>query len=207
MTFAGSRFLQFLGAFMVGLAVTGFVFGVGYNFLPPHHTKLWELIMILLVGIIIGVLFAKLAWNFIKSWVVSIMAAAAVVVLVLMLLGVADVTIMWVKIAAIFVGIFVGGYVGRKLNKPIKTFGTAFVGSFMVVRGSSFYIGGWPGEEMPSLHHHKYDAFIFAYLAAFLILWFAGSLIQLRMIRDEDVDEDEDDAFKGEDEGRTCGCF
>jgi len=205
MVFFGSRFIQLLGAFLVGLLITGVVFGIGFNFLPPHHTKLWVLILLLLVGIAFGVLGAKLAWNFIKNWVVSIMAAAAVAVMVLMILGVANVTNLYIKMAALFVGMLSGGFIGKKLNKLIKTFGTAFIGSFLVVRGVSFFLGGWPGDQVSEMH--KYDKAIFAYLGGFIALAVAGTLVQLRMIRDEDVDEDEDDAFKGEDEDRTCGCF
>jgi len=205
MTFFGSRFIQLLGAVIVGLVVCAAVFGFGYNLLPPHHTKLWELILILVVGIILGALVGKVAWNFIKNWVVSIMAAAACTVLILMLLGVADVNNGYAKVGAIVVGIFVGGYIGKKLNKPIKTFGTAFIGAFLVVRGVSFFVGGWPGEdEEPGVKAHNA---MFAYLGGFIVLFIVGALVQLRMIRDEDIDDDDDDAFKGEDEGRKCGCF
>jgi len=205
MVFAGSRFIQLLGAFIVGLSICGIVFGIGFNFLPPQHTKMLELIILLIVGIAVGALAAKLAWNFIKNWVVSIMAAAAVAVLVLMVLGIANVSNAYIKIAALFLGMLAGGYVGKKLNKLIKTFGTAFIGSFLTVRGASFFIGRWPGDQVSALH--TYDKAIFAYLGAFIVLAGVGTLFQLRMIRDEDIDEDEDDAFKGEDEGRTCGCF
>jgi len=145
MTFAGAKFIEYLGAFLVGLAVTGFTFGVGFNLLPPHHTKLFELILLLAFGILLGAVAAHFAWAFIKNgWAVSIMAGFAAVVLVLMLCGVADVQNFYVKIVSIVVGLIVGAYIGKKLQKIIKTFGTAFIGAFLTVRGASFFLGGWP---------------------------------------------------------------
>jgi len=144
MTFKGAKFIQALGAFLVGLVVCGIVFGMGFTFLPPKHTNLLEMIILLLVGIIIGALAAKAAWELIKTWIVPMMAGFAVAVLVLMLLSLADIENFYLKVVAVFVGILAGAYVGTKLNKIIKTFGTAFIGSFLTVRGSSFFIGGWP---------------------------------------------------------------
>lgn len=168
-------------------------------------TSALPLIILLVAGIIVGTFAGFFAWDFIKLWVVSILSAAAVSVVVLMLLGVANVENKYVKIVAILVAILAGGYLGKQLNKPIKTFGTAFIGSFLVVRGVSFFLDNWPGDNVDVVYH-KYDKAIIGYLLAFVVLFFAGALIQLRMIRDEDVEDDDDD-FKGEDDGRTCGCF
>jgi len=144
MTFKGAKFIQFLGAFLVGLVITGIVFGMGFNFLPPHHTNLLELIVLLAVGIFFGVLAGYFAWGFIQKCIVPMMAGFAALVLVLMLLSIADIENFYFKLVAVFVGILAGGYIGNKVNKIVKTFGTAFIGSFLIVRGSSFFIGGWP---------------------------------------------------------------
>jgi hypothetical protein len=221
MTFFGSRFIQLLGASVVGLIVSLVVMGIGYNVLPTS-SGMGVLIVLLLVAIAVGAGVAKLAWNFIKQWAVAIMMAAASVAGVLVFCGVINVSNNLVKIALVFVAIIAGGFIGKKLNKGVKTFGTAFVGAFLVIRGLSTFIGGWPGDEDHDHHDHHDDHFgkkdlkhafkhhklIFAYLGGFVFLFIAGALVQLRMIRDEDVnEEDKDDAFHDQDEGRTCGCF
>jgi len=63
---------------------------LGFNFLPPQHTKLGALIGILILGIILGALAGKLAWNIIKNWIVAIFAAAAGAVAMLLILGIAN---------------------------------------------------------------------------------------------------------------------
>ena len=35
---------------------------------------------------------------------------------------------------------------GRKYNQGIKKFGTAIIGSFILVRGVSLYVGNFPSE-------------------------------------------------------------
>lgn len=176
MTFFGSRFIQLLGAVVIGLVICAITFMVGYNFLPHNIHSPWALIGILVVGIILGGLAGWVGWNFIKNWVVSIFAAACGVVGMMLLLGIADVTNLWVRIACIIIGIVIGGFVGKSFNRYIKTLGTAFIGSFLTVRGASFFLGGWPGEDIRNMSH-KYDTAIFAYLGAFIVLFFAGGLV------------------------------
>lgn len=153
------------------------------------------LIVLLIVGLGLGVLAGKLGWNFIKLWAVSIMSAAAACAAVLVLCGAFNISNKYAKIGLVFVAILGGGFIGKKLNKPVKTFGTAFVGAFLVVRGLSTIFGGWPGDH--ELHHLHHSKKILAYLGTFIALFIGGALIQLRLIRDEDVKEDDDDAFQG----------
>jgi hypothetical protein len=48
---------------------------------------------------------------------------------------------------------------------------------------------------------------IIGYLAGFLVLTIAGTIVQMKYQRIEDEEDNEDDAFKNQEEGRTCGCF
>jgi len=134
------------------------------------------------------------------------MGAGAGAAGLLLLGGVLGLDNKFAKIGMVFLGL-VGGFVlGMKLNNPVKTFGTAFVGAFFVVRGLATFLGGWPGDSDAAKHalkHHSKK--IFLYLGVFVVLFVGGALVQLRTVRDDDVDKD--DEFATQDEARTCGCF
>jgi len=59
MTFAGARFIEYLGAALVGFFVSMVVFGIGFNLLPSS-AHLGLLIVLLIVALILGAVAAKL---------------------------------------------------------------------------------------------------------------------------------------------------
>jgi len=80
-----------------------------------------------------------------------------------------------------------------------------------LVRGVSLYLGNFPSEfdqgkieKAVSPESGEVLYYTIGYLVGFIILSFLGALFQFRKLEDDGV---EDDAFKGEDEGRCCGLF
>jgi len=59
MTFAGARFLEYLGAALVGFFVAMVVFGIGFNVLPSS-AHLGLLIVLLIIALVLGAVAAKL---------------------------------------------------------------------------------------------------------------------------------------------------
>lgn len=201
MVVRGPRFIRFIAAFIVGLFVSGLVFGALYSFIPTGtHTAV--LVIVLLVAIGAGGLAAKLGWEFVKTFMIPIMAAAGSVAGILLLAGALHVDNKYTKIGLIFVAIILGGFLGHKFNNPVKTFGTAFVGAFMTVRGLSTIFGGWPGDS--DVHHLHPTKKIWAYLGTFVVLFVGGVFVQSKYLKE---DSEEDEAFADQDEGKKCGCL
>jgi len=136
--------------------------------------------------------------DFIRDWVVAIMGAAAGAALGLQILAIGDIYQLHFKVIAVVVGVLLGGLLGKKLNEPVKYFGTAFIGAFLIVRGLSFYFGGWSPDDTSSNHQRK--QLIFTYLGVALVLFFSGALVQYKYVGDgtDEYDEDKDDHFIGE---------
>jgi hypothetical protein len=94
------------------------------------------------------------------------------------------------------------------MNKLIKCLGTAFVGSFFLVRGIAFYAGNYPGDmtDMPKDMQSTASKAMWAYLAVLVLNTIIGTSVQLYVFRETKADAS-DDFMRAEDEGRTCGCF
>lgn len=43
-------------------------------------------------------------------------------------------------------GALLGGYLGKEYNKLVRCVGTSIIGAFLLVRGVSMYVGGWPTD-------------------------------------------------------------
>lgn len=99
-----------------------------------------------------------------------------------------------------------GLYVGKKFNVFVRTIGTAFLGSYILMRGCGFIFGGFPNEA-DDLKNVKANDMIVYYFLGFIVSFSAGSFVQWRLFHDEAHEVDKEDNFAGEDEGKKCGCF
>lgn len=106
------------------------------------------------------------------------------------------------------------GILANKFKAGIKRLGTAFIGSFIVIRGIASYAGGLPSEfaetkkEAAALDYASNDAlFVYAYFAGFIVLGIFGFWVQRKYLELPEEDDDKFDEMKGEDESKVCGCF
>ena len=72
---------------------------------------------------------------------------------------------------------------GRKYNQGIKKFGTAIIGSFILVRGVSMYVGNFPSEFAQGKVNAALDTengsvlyCTLGYLVGFVLLAFIGAV-------------------------------
>jgi hypothetical protein len=117
----------------------------------------------------------------------------------------------YLRYACIVAGAVGAGFLGKKLDKHIKSFGTALIGSYLLIRGLGNYgaLGKYPSESRLEAQaangNLNYDTSVWAYIATFVFFVVAGSYVQLKHIKSEDTKKD--DAFANEDEAKVCGCF
>lgn len=152
LAFAGAKFIFYAFAALIFMLISGLCFMIFYNVMPPEKTSLGVLIGGLLVSVILGALFAYyLGYKFAKEWSVALVGAWAGIVLGLVGSKVAGVTNGTVTLGMALVCGLIGGYLGRKWRRGLKSFGTAFVGAFLMIRGVACYVGGYPSEyQLPS---------------------------------------------------------
>merc|ERR1719453_2801105 len=91
MCFHGSKFIVYMIAILIGLAVTGFVFMLGYNFLDPEKAQMMHLIILLIVAIVFGILGGIAAFYLAKDWAITVLAFWLGILIALMILKLAQV--------------------------------------------------------------------------------------------------------------------
>lgn len=214
MTFFGSRFMQFMIAFLVCFGVTCALSLVGYNFLNSEKAQMWHLILLLVLALAFGILAGYFAWQFAKNWATTILAFWLGIMATLMILKLAKVSNQNITLIAAGVGGVIGAYIGSKYNRGIKQFGTAIIGSFILIRGVSTYIGNFPSEfsedeatkKLLNPDNGTVLYYTLGYLVAFIVLALVGAWFQRRKLPPEDEDQ-KNDMMDGEDEAKVCGCF
>jgi hypothetical protein len=156
MCFRGKRFLDkvlmsigFIAGFSAIMYI-GSMIGM-LNYLD-HDKKgsIAMFIVTLLVAVLVGVL---CAWAIMKSKVIGIVAIGAFGGYMIGTIAyTAIITLFWVSsIGAIVcgaVGGIIGGVLSYKLYESVTMILTAFMGSYLFVRGVSMFLGGYPNEVM-----------------------------------------------------------
>lgn len=149
-------------------------------------------------------------YKFAKAWGVSVIAALGGAMGFKLLLSVCGVMNVWAQLAGVIAGAVAGAYLGRKFNVFVRTVGTAFLGSYILMRGCGFVFGGFPNGASDLKNIHANNKVVY-YFLGFLVAFIAGSLVQYKLFHEDAKkasEEDGDgDAFGGEDEGKKCGCF
>ena len=107
---------------------------------------MWHFIILVIAALAFGVLAGLAAFKLAKEWGVSILAFWLGIMVALLVLKLAQVQNQNITLGAAAVGGLVGAYLGRKYNTGIKKFGTAIIGSFILIRGVAMYLGNFPSE-------------------------------------------------------------
>jgi len=211
LTFAGAKLILIAFTLLVGLTVTGVLFMVTYNLFIPSGSSSGLYIGVMIVCLLIGGVLGYLSQKFAKAWATTLLATWAGFVAMSLLVKAAGIYNSTAVICLSIAGAVGGGFLGKKLDKHIKSFGTAFIGSYLLIRGIGVYAGGYPSESeiaknAESGKVQKYDAMIWAYLGMFVFFMVAGSFVQLKYLKAAE-EEKKDDAFENEDESKVCGCL
>ena len=193
LAFAGAKFLfQAIGAF-VFLLTTGLVFMLSYNFLPPDKVSggggIALLIGIGLVSLALGTAVAYYSYRFAKEWSVALLAAWGGIALGFFVVRLAHIHSGTASLLIALAGAVFGGWLGRKMTRMIRCLGTAFVGSFLIVRGVACYAGGYPSGQADGAVKADHLA-ICLYLLGLVLLTVAGTWWQLRIFKAEVKEDD-----------------
>ena len=128
------------------IGIIAISFALAYNFgiiKVQDKNVLGYLIGTLIFGIILGVVAAFLLAKFAKHYAVPLLAGWTGATITFMVLAPTRLSsILKVVIMLVAVGLFV--YFGRKFNRQIKAFGTAIIGSGMLMYGIGTFAGGFP---------------------------------------------------------------
>ena len=190
-TFAGAKFLIQGFSALVFLLTTSIVFLIGYNLLPLT-SSMGLLVGVFLLAALIGIAVAYFSFKFAQDWAVCLLAAWGGIVLALIICKIVGVTSPTVELVVVIVGALVCGYLGKQMNKFIRSLGTAFVGAFLLVRGIAFYAGGYPDEvDQFNPEEVKENTAVLAYLIGLIVTTIVGTLVQLYVFRDEGKDDDD----------------
>ena len=158
MTFIGARFIMWVLGFLIFAAIQGVFFTISYSagFIDPVSiynsqvsggNKAVVAIIIGVLGIIIGCVAAKYLINFATKYLVPIIAFVCGSLAAFMLTAGLPLKGNQAKYIKIAIDGAVGGvcaYFSHRVQKYIKTVGTAVIGSFMLFKGIGYYLGGFP---------------------------------------------------------------
>jgi hypothetical protein len=212
MTFAGAKFLFQLVSAVVTLVTTILFYLVISNLFFTVRTGAGFKIGLLIASILLGIGAAFLSYKLTIRYAIPIVAGAGGGFGFKLISNLAGLRNEYAAIGILVLGICVGVYAGFKLNEFVRTIGTAFLGSYILIRGAGFFFGGFPeGADDVKTHGLKATDKIVWYFVGFVVFFIAGSVVQYKLFHnDEDLKNQHDEMFeqnKGEDDEKTCGCF
>lgn len=139
----GSRFIFYVLGGSVGLIVAGIVFLLIQTLFLPLDSGIGIVIAVVLGALIIGGLVAWCTAVLSRKFAVQIMGAVAGIV-GLVMIGKIFKQGGFVAIGLGIVGGILGWFIGAKLKKFIRAFGTSILGAFLIVMGIGQYAPGFP---------------------------------------------------------------
>jgi hypothetical protein len=205
MTFFGSRFILFVFAGLVGLAISTFCFLTTYNLVLGEKTAtIAALGGTVFVSVMIGSVFSYLSYRFAKNWAIAIVAAWGGIAIFVPLGKVLGFNGSMYTFVAAILGAVLGFIAGKQFNVYVRSIGTAIIGAFLSTRGLGSLVGNYPSETeiINNAADGKldYNSAILGYAATMVILAVLGSIVQIKNNRDIP----EDDVFGNEDEAKGC---
>ena len=205
LAFAGSKFLFVVFAILAFFVVATLAFMYSYNFLPKEQVTVWSLVAVLVASLVLGGVTARYSHRFFRAWGIPLVSAWGAVIIGLVLAQACGITNGTASLVIAFACGMLGAWLGRSASRFLRSAGTAFFGSFMVIRGIACYAGHYPGDSGPG--DVESPAALWGYLGGLILLTFAGAWTQLYCAREEVSTKDDDDYLR-EDAGSSgcCGC-
>lgn len=140
MTYAGAKFLFQIFGGLVFLLTTSGLFMTIYNFFLPVSSSIYIVSTVGVFAAAMGVLMAIFTYKFAKEWAVTLLAAWGGIIAAMVIISIAGITNSTVTILIAVLAAVAAGYVGKKMNKLVRTAGTAFVGAGLVIKGVTCYL-------------------------------------------------------------------
>lgn len=196
MCFVGKMFFKWVMALLA--AIVGFGAVMYITSLFGWLSATWSLVVFIILAAVAGIALGYLMFAMIPlsigllGVVAGFFGGAALYSLILGLTGYDAV---WLLITLCVVGAIVMGFLSFKMNNSFLIFGTAFVGGYMFMRGTTFWFGHYPSEmEMFSMMTHGQDIQLewqfWVYFATFIVMTLAGTIVQSKIFNKTDTDAD-----------------
>jgi len=176
--------------FLCFFTVAGFCMLAGeafFDFYSDNHTPL---ICTGVIAVIAGAIAAYFFYKVVDNYGTALLGFVGGVTASFLLLS--KVNSNSVKLVIAIIAGIVGFFVGKRYDQKVKAYGTAFVGSFLLVHGISQYVGGFPPLMTPPEEFRDVDkdtaAAYIGYLVGFVVLFIAGACVQKRLSKGSDND-------------------
>lgn len=203
MTYAGAKFL-FIVLSLVVAGVGSFVsFILIFNLFIPVTASKGVVGGAIALCLVLGLVLVFLTYKITTRAAVPFLAGFCGLFAARALYGLTGLHIPVVRILFFVAGFAICAYFGHKAQGHVKTIGTAFIGSNIIIGGVSMYAGNLDLPNDPNALKNVPTAFWY-YVFGWVFLFVSGSVVQKRLFADL---EKEEDAFHDEDEAKRCGCF
>lgn len=120
MCFHGSAFIPYVIAFLIGMAVTSFIFMLGYNFLDADQAEMWHFIVLVVIAAVFGIVAGIAAYYFAKEWAVAVLSFWLGIMVALVILKLAQQQDQKITLVAAAFGGVIGVVLGKKFNDCVK---------------------------------------------------------------------------------------
>ena len=173
MTFAGAKFLFYLVAVCIAFFVTIAFYLFFSNLFFGPSTEIGLKVFVLILALAFGGTAAYFGYKFTRAWAIAIVAAGAGVMAFKLLLSLCGVMNNYVECVYFLAGAVIGALIGKKFNNFVRTIGTAFIGSYILMRGFGFIFDGFPN----TIDDLKANNMIVYYFISFIVFFVAGSIV------------------------------
>jgi len=191
---AGSKFLFIVFAILAFFLVGGLAFMYSYNFLPKEQVTVWSLLACFVASLVLGGVTGCYSHRFFKAWGIPLVSAWGAVIIGLVVAQGCGITNGTASLVIAFASGILGAWLGRSMSRFLRSAGTAFFGSFMVIRGIACYAGHYPGDSGPGTVESP--AALWGYLGGLILLTVAGTWVQLYCSREEARAKEDDDYLR-----------
>lgn len=183
-----------LGFILAFLVLVLFLFEIWTGPDSPSYKGYVIVAFAIVAGILFGFLVASIAW-------VAVVVSGAVLgfflstfIYTLALYSIKSKPANLVFYNTLVIGMVLGCIAGYEFQSPILILSCAFSGAYLIVRGVSVFIGGFPAEldlasQTQSGIQDESTAWYYIYLASILILTAAGVFVQRRLYFSDSLSE------------------
>ena len=201
MCFYGAKFILWVIGFLIFASIQGFFLSISYSLSlvdPVTLAKEKEAgggnslgiaIGIAIVGIIVGGVASYYLTKFANKFAVPIIAFGTAAIAVFMLTKPIIRHNTLVQSAIVLIAAGFAAWFSNRVQRYIKTIGTAIIGAFLLARGVGEYVGGFPklldkvatdGLDPDEVNVEDTAKPALAYLAAIIVLSVGGSFVQFK---------------------------
>ena len=205
--FFGSKFLPLTFSTLIFMMVNGIVFGISYNMQILVDPRTYEpnipvIAGVAIVSVALGVAAGYYSYKFAKDYAVALLAGWCGGALMALILTPITALQGQVKVILIFVAVLLSIRGAQKVNRYIKSVGTAFIGAFLMMYGLGQELGGFPPIFSSAKDFDFQQGSVngltlsyVGYLVGFVVFTCFGGYVQLKYIVDTDEHTDDDDVF------------